>query len=176
MCKSALELLRLLYRSELMDFSSWGVDLLVSKLNTSSDEAINIKIVDVSPAFAPPHSPPHAPQKHKHARLTYGPAPLSDRQILEEVTQDPDVMEKFLSKQPQLKNLVKNGSSFLITLLSTKRGKPSSTGPLSQPPPSCPTSRRRRSPQRPLPLVSPRARSRRHMHPLSLWRAVARLR
>lgn len=47
LAKSVLELLRLLYRSELLDFSGWGVDLLVSKLNSCSDKGIIIKIVDI---------------------------------------------------------------------------------------------------------------------------------
>ena len=45
--KAGLELLRLLYRSELQDFSSWGIDLLVTKLSISKDEEILSKVLDV---------------------------------------------------------------------------------------------------------------------------------
>ena len=45
--KAGLELLRLLYRSELQDFSSWGIDLLVTKLSISKDEEILSNVLDV---------------------------------------------------------------------------------------------------------------------------------
>ena len=45
--KAGLELLRLLYRSELQDFSIWGIELLVTKLSYPKDEDILYKALDV---------------------------------------------------------------------------------------------------------------------------------
>ena len=38
---SCLELLLLLFRSELKDFSSWGIDLLVTQLHNKEEEIIH---------------------------------------------------------------------------------------------------------------------------------------
>ena len=43
--KSGLELLRLLYRSELADFSEWAIDILVTKLY--AEDEISKQALDV---------------------------------------------------------------------------------------------------------------------------------
>ncbi len=84
--KAGLDLLRLLYRSELNDFSKWGIDLLVTKLY--SEEEISQKALSV----------------------------------IEEITQDPEYMNIFLERWPKLIDLGRNGTNFLITLLSIEQG------------------------------------------------------
>lgn len=46
LAKTVLELLRLLYRSELQDFQEWGVDLLVTRLYVEDEEILQ-KLVNV---------------------------------------------------------------------------------------------------------------------------------